>query len=230
MRWTISSMHRCKGATVIAVAYARAAIPARVAIERGMWQEAARLEEPDKGSLPFTQAMRYFARALGAARSGDPAAAEKDVHHLQHIGDALKAAKNDYWATEVEVQRISAEAWIAFAKGQRDEALKQMRAAADLEDTTEKHPVSPGRLIPARELLGDMLLESGRPAEALAEYEASQTRDPNRFRGYWGAGQAAAQAGNKDKARQHFTRLVELAGSGDPRPEIAKAREHLKAN
>jgi tetratricopeptide (TPR) repeat protein len=218
------------GATVVAVAYARAAIPARVAIERGMWQEAARLENPDNASLPYTQAMRYFARALGAARSGDPAAAEKDAAHLRHIAEALKAAKNDYWATEVEVQRIAAEAWIAFAQGQKDQAVTLMRSAADIEDTTEKHPVSPGRLIPARELLGDMLLESGRPADALAEYEASQTRDPNRYRGYWGAGTAAAQAGNKDKARQHYTKLVELAGSGDPRPEVVKAREYAKAN
>ena len=174
--------------------------------------------------------MRYFARALGAARSGDPAVAEKDAAHLGHIVEALKAAKNDYWATEVEVQRISAEAWIAFAKGQKDQALALMRSAADMEDKTEKHPVSPGRLIPARELLGDMLLEGGRPADALAEYEASQTRDPNRYRGYWGAGTAAAQAGNKDKARQHYTKLVELAGSGDPRPEVAKAQEYIKAN
>ncbi len=216
-----------EGATAIGSAYARAAIPARYAIERGMWQEAAKLDDPDKGSLPYTQAMRYFARALGAARSGDAAAAEKDLVHLHHIGDALKAAKNDYWATEVEVQRGAADSWIVFAKGERDRGLTMMRAAADIEDKTEKHPVSPGRLIPARELLGDMLLENGRPAEALVEYEASQTRDPNRFRGYWGAGQAAAQAGSKDKARLHYTRLVELAGSADPRPELAKARDYL---
>jgi tetratricopeptide (TPR) repeat protein len=174
--------------------------------------------------------MRYFGRALGAARSGNPAAAEKDAARLREIEEGLKTAKDAYWATELEVERTAAEAWIAFAKGQREQGLSLMRAAADLEDTSEKAAVSPGRLVPARELLGDMLLESGRPAEALAEYEASQMRDPNRFRGYWGAGQAAAQAGNKDKARQHYTKLVEMAGSGDPRPEIAKAREYLKAN
>jgi tetratricopeptide (TPR) repeat protein len=195
-----------------------------------MWQEAAGLDDADKGGLPYTQAMRLFARALGAARSGDAAAAEKNAAHLGHLVEALKAAKNDYWATEIEVQRIAADAWIAFAKGQKDQALTLMRSAADTEDKSEKHPVSPGRLIPARELLGDMLLESGRPADALAEYEASQTRDPNRYRGYWGAGTAAAEAGNKEKARQHYTKLVELAGSGDPRPELAKAREYLKAN
>jgi tetratricopeptide (TPR) repeat protein len=174
--------------------------------------------------------MRYFGRALGAARSGNPAAAEKDVERLAQIGDGLKAAKNDYWATEVEVQRQSAEAWIAFAKGDRDGALTKMRAAADVEDKSEKHPVSPGRLIPARELLADMLLESGRPADALAEYEASQIRDPKRYRGFAGAAKAAADAGNKDKARFYYTKLVETAGYGDPRPELTTARTYLAAN
>jgi tetratricopeptide (TPR) repeat protein len=174
--------------------------------------------------------MRYFARALGAARSGNPAAAEKDLVQLRQIAEALRTAKNDYWAMEVEVQRQSAEAWIAFAKGEREQGLALMRAAADLEDKTEKHPVSPGRLIPARELLGDMLLEGGRPAEALAEYEASQLRDPKRLRGFWGAGQAAAAAGNRDKARFYYSRLVEIAGYGDPRPELTTARAYLAAN
>jgi tetratricopeptide (TPR) repeat protein len=215
------------GATALASVYARAAIPARHAIERGLWQEAAKLDDPDKSNFPFTEAMRYFGRALGAARSGNSAAAEKDLDQLRQIGETLKAAKNDYWATEVEVQRLGIEAWITFAKGQRDQALSAMRSAADIEDKSEKHPVSPGRLIPARELLGDMLLESGHPADALVEYEASQIRDPKRFRGYWGAGQAAAQSGNKEKAQFYLRHLVELAGAGDPRPETAKAREYL---
>jgi tetratricopeptide (TPR) repeat protein len=215
------------GATALASVYARAAVPARYAIERGLWQEAAKLDDPEKSNFPFTEAMRYFGRALGAARSGNPAAAEKDVQHLREIADGLKAAKNDYWATEVEVQRLAAEAWIAFSSGQRDQAIATMHVAAEIEDKSEKHPVSPGRLIPARELLGDMLLESGRPAEALVEYEGSQIRDPKRFRAYWGAATAAAKAGNTDKARYHFTRLVEMAGYGDPRPELAKAREYL---
>ena len=207
-----------------------AAIPARYAIERGQWADAARLDDPDTSKFPFTEAMRYYARALGAARASNPEAAEKDFVRLRELGESLKAAKNNYWATEVEVQRISAEAWIAFAKGQREEGLTQMLAAADLEDKSEKHPVSPGRLIPARELLGDMLLASGRPADALVEYEASQIRDPKRFRGFWGASQAAGQAGNQDKARYHFTKLVEMAGSADPRPELATARDYLAKN
>ena len=117
-----------------------------------------------------------------------------------------------------------------YAEGKRDDALAAMSKAADAEDKTEKHPVTPGVPKPARELYGDMLLESGRPADALAEYEASQIRDPKRFRGFWGAGQAAAQAGNKDKAHYHFTKLVEMAGSADPRPELATARDYLAKN
>lgn len=207
--------------------YSRAAVPARYAVERGQWAEAAQLPDPDASKFPYADAMRFFGRALGAARSGNPGAAEKDAARLREIEDGLKAAKNVYWATEVEVERTAAEAWIAFAKGQREQGLLLMRAAAELEDKSEKAAVSPGRLIPARELLGDMLLESGKTAEALVEYEGSQLRDPKRFRGYWGAAQAAAKAGNKDKAHYHFTRLVELAGAGEPRPEVAKAREYV---
>src|SRR6266404_903891 len=140
-----------ESATVQASFYSRAVVPARYAIERGQWADAARLDDPDTSKFPFTEAMSYYARALGAARAGNPEAAEKDLVRLRELGESLKAAKNNYWATEVEVQRISAEAWAAFAKGQREEALTQMLAAADLEDKSEKHPVSPGRLIPARE-------------------------------------------------------------------------------
>jgi tetratricopeptide (TPR) repeat protein len=146
------------------------------------------------------------------------------------IVDALKAAKDAYWAIEVEVQRLGAAAWVAFARGNREVALDLMRAASDLEDKSEKAAVSPGRLVPARELLGDMLLESGKPSEALAEYERSQVRDPNRFRSLYGAGQAAAQSGNRDKARHYFSKLIELGGSGDPRPEIENARRYLASN
>ena len=123
-----------------------------------MWKEAAQLE-PRSSKFPYADAMTHFARALGAARSGDAAAAEKEVQELARIGDALKTAKNDYWATEVEVQRLSAAAWTAYAKGHRDEALTLMRSAADMEDKSEKHAVTPGRLVPARELLGELLLE-----------------------------------------------------------------------
>jgi tetratricopeptide (TPR) repeat protein len=209
--------------------YALAAIPARYALERGAWKEAAQLQ-PQATRFPFTAALTHFARALGAARSGDAAAAERDVQELARIVDALKAAKDAYWTIEVEVQRLGAAAWVAFAKGNREAALDLMRAAADLEDKSEKAAVSPGRLVPAHELLGDMLLESGKPAEALAEYERSQVRDPNRFRSLYGAGQAAAQSGNRDKARHYFSRLLDMAGSSDLRPEMEKARRYLASN
>jgi tetratricopeptide (TPR) repeat protein len=209
--------------------YALAAIPARYAIERGAWKEAAQLQ-PQATRLRYIAAFTHFARALGAARGGDAAAAERDVQELARIVDALKTAKDAYWTTEVEVQRLGAAAWVAFARGKREAALDLMRAAADLEDKSEKSAVSPGRLVPAHELLGDMLLESGKPAEALSEYERSQLRDPNRFRSLYGAGQAAAQSGNRDKARYYFSRLIDMAGSGDLRPEMEKTRQYLARN
>jgi tetratricopeptide (TPR) repeat protein len=173
--------------------------------------------------------MTLFARAVGAARSGSPAAAEKDVTRLAYIAETLKAAKNNYWATEVEVQRLGAAAWVAFAQGKHEEALDLMRSAADMEAASEKAAVSPGRILPARELLGDMLRESGRPADALAAYEASLVNDPKRFRSLYGAGMAAVAAGNADKAKDYFGRVVEMADAASARPELVKAREYLAA-
>jgi tetratricopeptide (TPR) repeat protein len=210
-------------------AYALAAMPARIALERGIWKEAAQLE-PRPSKLRFTEAMTHFARALGAARSGDVGAAEKGVQELVRIVDGLKAAKDNYWATEVEVQRLSAVAWTAYAKGSPDEALTLMRSAADMEDKSGKHAVTPGRLLPARELLGEMLLEMKRPADALKEFEASEKNDPNRFRGIYGAARAAAESGDNAKAKRYFSRLVELAGKGDGRPEIENAKAFLAKN
>jgi len=212
-----------------AAPYALAAIPARYAIERNAWNEAAQLR-PQATRFPYTAAFTHFARALGEARSGDAAAAERDVRELARIVDALKADKDDYWAIEVEVQRLGGAAWVAFSKGDLDAAFRLMAAAADLEDKSEKSAVTPGRLVPARELLGDMLLESGKPADALAEYERSQLRDPNRFRSLYGAGQAAAQSGNRDRARSYFLRLIDMAGCGESRPEMQFARRYVAGN
>ena len=209
--------------------YALAAMPARYAVERGDWGAAARLE-PSASRFPFTVAMTHFARALGAARSGDPAAAQKDAERIAALRDELKAAKNEYWANEVEVMRLSSLAWAALAQKSADEALVLMRQAADIEDKSEKNIVTPGRLLPAREQLGDMLLEMKRPAEALKEYEASQAREPNRYRGLYGAGTAASLSGDKAKAKQYFARLVDMAGSAGPRPEIGTARAYLASN
>jgi len=209
--------------------YALAAMPARYALERGAWRDAAQLRAtPSK--FPFTEAMTHFARALGAARSGDPAAAQKDVERIAGLRDELTAVKGEYWANEVEVMRLASLAWVALAQKKGSDALALMRQAADIEDKSEKNIITPGRLVPARELFGDMLMELKRPAEALKEYEASQQREPNRYRGLYGAGQAAAQAGNHDKARQYFSKLIELAGSVDPRSEVDQARRYVASN
>ncbi|MFC7475187.1 hypothetical protein ACFQS7_12535 [Dankookia sp. GCM10030260] len=209
------------------VAYPVAAMPARYAVERGDWAAAAQLVPPP-GGTPFTQALSWYAKALGAARSGQPAAAEQAAAELATRQQALTAAGNAYWAREVEIQQRAATAWIAFARRDTDAALRLMRDAADLEDQNEKHIVTPGRILPARELLGDMLLEAGQPAAALREYEASQQREPNRFRGYAGAAKAAAAAGEVEKAAGNYQRLLVLAeGADSPRPEIVQAKAFL---
>jgi hypothetical protein len=207
--------------------YATAAMPARLAVERSAWGEAMQLQAPSSKFL-FTNAITHFARALGAARSGNAQAAEQEAEQLATIHKALLAAKNNYWATEVEVQRLAAAGWIAFARSNADDAVKFMRAAADLEDRNEKHIVTPGRILPARELLGDMLLELKQPEAALKEYEASQVREPNRFRGYAGAAKAAEQSGQRAKAAEYYRKLIALAGSADTaRPEIAYAKTFI---
>jgi len=209
--------------------YAQAAIPARYAVERRDWKLAMALQ-PQPNQFPYTMSLTHFARALGAARSGDAVAAEKDIGELARIRDTLRAAGNEYWATEVETSRLAASAWATLAQGRRDEALGIMQSAADMEDRNEKHIVTPGRIVPARELLGEMLLAVNRPADALKEFEASQSREPGRFHGYCGAAQAAAQSGDEAKARHYYVQLLEMAGQGSARPELAEARAFLAAN
>jgi hypothetical protein len=207
--------------------YAAVAMPARLALERGDWAAASQL--PTQGTaFAHCEAITSFSRALGAARMGNVALAEQDASRLEAQHKALMEAKNNYWATEVEIQRIAVAAWIAKAKSQNDEALRLMRAAADLEDRNEKHIVTPGRVVPARELLGEMLLELKQPAAALKEFELSHVREPNRLRGYAGAAMAADAAGERDKARQHYSRLVGLTREADTAlPEIARAKTYL---
>jgi hypothetical protein len=210
-----------------ATPYATAAMPARYALERGDWRGAMQLV-PAAGGVPYAEAITWFARALGAARTGNVAAAEQDAAELAARYKTLVEAGNVYWATEVEVQRRAVAGWIALAQKNTDEALKLMRDAADLEDKNEKHIVTPGRVLPARELLGDMLLEAGQPALALTEYEASQEREPNRFRGLYGAARAAEAAGDRDKATAYYGRLLALAKNADTeRPELVLARAYV---
>ena len=213
-------------------AYAWAAIPARYAIERCRWDEAMGLQLRPKelawDRFPQAEAVTVFARALGAARSGKGAAAQQDAARLKALHDALVAARQTYWAEQVEIQRQVVAAWVARAAGKNDEAVKLMRHAATLEDATEKHPVTPGPLVPARELLGELLLEVKQPAPALQAFEASQRSEPNRFKGLYGAARAAELAGEKEKARAFYSKLVALSENADSaRPELDEARTFL---
>jgi tetratricopeptide (TPR) repeat protein len=209
---------------VLGGGFARAASPARYAIERGDWQDAAQLEvRPSK--FPHVMAITYFARSLGAARLGKPDAAVTDIAKLAELRDRLREAKDAYWAEQVDIEHQVASAWLLLARGQYDQALDAMRAAAEAEDRTEKSPVTPGPLAPARELYGAMLLERGMAKEALAAFEATLKKEPHRLGATLGAAKAAEKAGEIDKARQHYAAAVALTENAEPiRDDGAAAR------
>jgi hypothetical protein len=205
--------------------YALSAIPARYALERGAWAEAAALEAPSTG-YAWIDGISHFARALGAARSGSPSAARADIEKLTELRDKSTAAQDAYWAGQLDVQRRVAEAWVAFAEGRRDAAIQELTAAADAEDATDKSAVSPGPLAPARELLGEMLLEAGKPKEALTAFEATMKKEPNRFRGVAGAMRAADAMGDRAAATTYARQLLEIVKAPDSqRPDLERARK-----
>jgi tetratricopeptide (TPR) repeat protein len=205
--------------------FAMAAIPARYALERGAWAEAAVLE-PRATSYPYTEALTYFARALGAAHTGDTATIKASVAALQRITDTLASQNETYWAEQTAIQRREASAWLALAEGRKAEAIAELRAAAEMEDRTEKSAVTPGPLAPARELLGQMLLQLAQPADAVKEFEATLKKEPNRFRAVYGAAAAASQAGDRARARIYYAQLVKICEGADrpERPELKEAR------
>ncbi|MFK4651349.1 hypothetical protein ABIF97_001283 [Bradyrhizobium japonicum] len=217
-------------ATVAAADYALAASPARYAIDRGDWEGASQL--PVRPSnLNFAMAVTHFARALGAARSGKPEAAKADIQKLAELRDKLQDAKDSYWSGIVDIQRQVAVAWVLYAEGKYDEALNAMSAAADAEDKTEKHVITPGPLAPARELYGFMLLDRGMAKEALAAFEATKAKEPNRLHAFAGAAKAAEALGDREAARQNCQQLVTLTASADSeRPEVAAAKQYLASN
>jgi tetratricopeptide (TPR) repeat protein len=216
-------------------AYAFAAIPARYALERRHWSEAAALTvHPDTfpwSRFPWAEAIIYFTRAMGSVRSGNDGNARQAIAKLQSLRDALVQAEEKYWAGQVEIQHQVATAWLARAAGKEDEALKLLQSAADLEDATDKHPVTPAPILPARELLGEMLLELGHPDQALQEFEASLLKEPNRFNGLYGAARAAELAGHVAKARTYYGKLVALCEHSDTdRPALQQAKAFLAEN
>src|SRR5499427_8019502 len=210
--------------------YALAVSPARYAVERGDWKGASELPvRPSK--FAYADAMTYFARALGAARSGNPAAAQADIEKLTEMREKLRAAKDAYWTEQVDIQWQIVRAWVLYAEGKYGDAINTMSAAADAEDKTEKHPVTPGVPTPARELLGQMLLERGMAREALPAFEATLKKEPNRFNATALAAKAAQCLGDKAKAKEYFQRLTALASNADTvRPDLTVARQFLATN
>jgi tetratricopeptide (TPR) repeat protein len=210
--------------------YALAASPARYAMERGDWKGAAELQVRPS-PLAQVEAVMHFARALGAAHLGNPEVAKTDIAKLYELRDKLRAAKDTYWTEQVEIQGQIANAWVLYAEGKYDDALKAMGAAADAEDRSEKHPVTPGAPIPARELYGTMLLDRGMAREALAAFEATTKKEPNRFNSIAGAARASERLGDKAKAKDYYQKLTTIASNPDTvRPALAAARIFLATN
>lgn len=207
-------------------AWALTVMPARLALERGAWEEAAALTA-GRQSAPLVVANTHFARAVGAARAGRPDDAAADVAALQDAAAALRGP-DPYWAEQTEILRLAAEGWVAFARGEREAAVATLREASEREGATDKHPVTPGPLFPAREQLAEMLLIMGRHAEAQREYEAVQRTEPRRFRAVHGAARAAELAGEAEAARRHYALLLEVAPQADAGlPAIEQARSAL---
>ncbi len=217
-------------------AYAVAASKARYNLEREEWNKAAQIDlhSPNNYSLekyPATQSMIHFARGIGAARSGDLDGARQAVDSLNNLYQKLKEKEKSYWAVLTDAQRKVVESWIIFEQGDQEEALTLMKKAADTEDSVDKHPITPGHILPARELLGDMLLKMDRPEEALTAYEESLAISANRFRSLYGAGRAAELARNMDKAKEYYKALVATASPEEvERPMFKEVRNFLAAN
>lgn len=209
-------------------AYATAAIPARYALERRQWAEAAALTVPPAAfwsQFPFAEAHIAYARALGAARTGDPAAARQAAGRLEKLALAVKEPRFKYFADQAMIQRNAALGWIVWTEDHEEDAVRLLRQAAEQEDSLGKHPVSPGAILPVRDLLAEVLLETGEPAAALTQYEVSLKLYPARYNGIYGAARASQRAGRADQAKTYYQRLIELAKNGDgARPGLAEAR------
>ncbi|MGB8521480.1 MAG: hypothetical protein WCD43_00810 [Candidatus Acidiferrales bacterium] len=211
--------------------FALAAIPARYALERQDWKQAAQLalrETP----FPYTDAMTWFARGLGAARLGQAEKANESATALQKIQERLSKSGENYWAVQVEIQELAVGAWAALAAGKKEEALRQMQSAAEMEDGTEKSAVTPGPLAPAREVLGEMLLQMNQPAQALEQFEATLKKEPGRFRALYGAAHAAQLGGNSDASQRYFRKLLDVCSHADKpgRPEVAEAQRAVSGD
>jgi hypothetical protein len=211
--------------------FALAAIPARYALERQDWKQAAQLtlrETP----FPYTDAITWFARGLAAARLGQATKANESAAALQQIRVRLLKSDETYWALQAQIQELAVRAWAALADGKNDDALHQINTAAELEDATEKSAVTPGPLAPARELLGEMLLQTNQPAQALEQFEAALKNEPGRFRALYGAAHAAQLSGNREVSQRYFRELLKVCVHSDKpaRPELVEAEQAISQN
>jgi hypothetical protein len=212
--------------------YAIGSMPARYAMERHRWAEASALTVPPGvfpgGRYAWTEANIHFARALGASRIGDTEAARISLQRLASLRDTLVQPSEKYWAEQLDIQGETVTAWLTWAEGKQEEALQQMRSAASHEDATDKHSVTPGVILPARELVGEMLLESKQPVEALAAFEATLRTAPGRFNALSGAARSAQLSGDREKAKSYYSRLLAICNHADgDRPELQDARTFL---
>jgi tetratricopeptide (TPR) repeat protein len=211
-------------------AYALAAIPSRYALERNAWSEAAALpipQLPHWASFPSFEGLIEYSHALGRAHTGDIEGAHKAIDRMQQLRDSSTDPRLDYFKRQLDLQIQAASAWVTYSEGKKGEAVNLLRRAADAEDILGKHPVSPGALVPAREQLGDLLLTLNRPKEAQREFEAALKIYPGRFRGLYGAAQAAKLIGEKEKAEHYYAKLAEQTAKADgSRRELAELREY----
>jgi hypothetical protein len=219
-----------------AAAYALSAMPARYALERRDWAAAAALEARQPASFPWSdgfaafEAISWFGRGLGAARAGQPEVANHAVGELHRLRELLKQEGQGYWVTQLDIQISSIEAWNTYIQGDTESGLALMQAAANLENSTFKHPITPGEILPANELYGDMLLDAGNAAEALAAYRLSMDRSPMRFNSLYGAAVAADSSGDTEAAADYFAELVQMTqGAEVDWPRLQKAREYISA-
>ncbi len=217
-----------------ATAYMLGAIKGRIALEYQSWTDAANISTEYKskfawGKFPQYEALVYFAKGIGGGRSSNPEIAKISYEKLEDLQISLGDSRaNQYWKAQIEVQKTVVKAWQMYAEKDMEKAVEIMFLAAELEDATEKHPITPGELLPVREMLGDLLSELNNPEEALTQYELSLINNPNRFNSLYGAGKSAELIGDKDKARDYFTTLIELSGDSDlTREQLVYASDYI---
>ncbi len=214
------------------VAYAFAAIPSRYVLENRLWQEAANLQVTPASfywkDFSWQEVIVHFTRLMGSVHLGNLQSAKEELNELNRLHDRLTGQKDTYKANQVVIQIKTGEAWMRLKEGRGSEALALMQLAADMEDKTEKHPVTPGEVLPARELLADMLVQLNHPHQALEAYEAVLQKQPNRFNALYGAGIAAQKSGNSQKAKTYFQQLLNSVGNAKTnRVEVATCKLYL---